>query len=121
MARIPLLGTVGGTVVMAVALVAHLWMFSSHEHQPMSADHEVAGTAAAVADAPLPAPSCGMAACTAAPAEEPRLPSAVLLSPLPLVLVLRDRFTASHARPSSSSDDPVPPLSPVTSGVLLRE
>lgn len=109
-------------IVVAVALVAHLWMFAAHDHEPMSADHDVPTATAAAVDAPLPTPSCsGMAACAAAPVEEPRLPSAVLLSPLPLVLALRHRFTTSHARPPSSCDDPVPPLSPVTSGVLLRE
>lgn len=109
-------------VVVAVALVAHLWMFASHDAMSMDTHADVATANASVVDTPPHMATCTMTACTATPTEEPRLPSAVLLSPLPMLLWgLRDRFATAPARSRSSGDDPGPPLSPVDRGVLLLE
>lgn len=107
-----------------MALVAHLWMFASHTDEPMASHADAATTGASVTDAPLPTTACnsGMSACTAAPVEEPRLPSMVVLSPLAVVLLaVHDRGLGVRSRPRSSGAEPAPPLTPVTAGVLLLE
>ncbi len=109
-------------VVVALALVAHLWMFASHNGAAMDAHADVLTAVASVADPPVPMGTCAMTACTATPTEDPRLPPALLLSPLPVVLwVLRDRVATSRPRSRSSGEEPDPPLSPVACGVLLLE
>lgn len=121
MGRIARLGSIGG--ILAVALVAHLWMLPSLGGSPHSRGVDAASVTADAADAPLTA-SCpsGMAACIATGAEELRLELAVVAISGPALLWLRRRRpTSARRRAPSSRHDPRPPLSPVEEGVLLLE
>ena len=116
MSRIARFGSIGGLV--AVALVAHLWMFPAFDG-PSSLHAETTGTAV---DTPLTtACASGMAACVAAGAEELRPSLAVAVGTLPALPFIRRRRRSTQPPARSSGHGPGRPLSPVDEGVLLLE
>lgn len=117
MARIEPLGIVG---LLAVALVAHLWMFTSFTDTPIdSLDTSAASAPATATPVEADCPS-GMSSCVSVETEKVLPLLLVTLSTLtwlrrraPIAVKIRPRFR--------SLAGPPPRLTPVTQRVLLLE
>lgn len=119
MARMATLGSIGG--LLAVALVAHLWMLASSGAPLPSDPPPVVVATHSVAIGGDGACPTGMAACVATAVDTRPVLVAAALSTLPVVLRRPRRRPSSAPRGCREDLGPSPLLTLVTERVLLLE